>query len=177
MNKIGLFYAPMGGSVEQVALKVSEKIGREKNSLVCIHNPTENDKTNFLSFDKLILGISTVGRDSWDSNYKKVGWDIFIPMLENVNLKGKTIALFGLGNHLLYPDNFADSLGVLAKFLIKNGAKLVGDVSADAYEFSDSAAVSNGRFYGVVLDQDNDSELTDDRLLNWLNTIKNDLGF
>jgi flavodoxin I len=173
MKKIGLFFAPEGGNVEKVTKKVIEKIGSEKIDLFSVQ---KIDTDLLKNYDKIIMGISTVGRDSWDSNYSKIGWDFFIPKLDKVDLKNKVIAIFGLGNHILYPENFVDSMGILGKKLIERGAKIIGQTPVEDYDYNDSAAIIDGQFIGVPIDEDNDNDLTDERLDKWLNKIKNDFG-
>ena len=91
-------------------------------------------------------------------------------------LNGKTVAIFGLGNHILYPDNFVDALGFLGKACEKASATVIGKVSIEGYDYSDSAGVVDDMFYGLPIDQDNDDDLTDGRLDNWITMIKSDLG-
>jgi len=170
MKKIALLYAPEGGSVEKVAKLIANKFGVEHVELISVQNRA--DATILADYDKVIMGISTVGRDSWDSHYTKIGWDNFIPTLDQIDLSGKTVALYGLGNSLLYPDNFIDSLGILARKVEQKGAKIVGHTSAKDYDFGESAALVNGNFYGVAIDEDNESELTDQRLEKWFTNIK-----
>lgn len=52
------------------------------------------------------------------------------------------------------------------------GARVVGDWPSDGYEFNASAALQENRFVGLVLDQDNQHDLTEQRLDNWLAQIK-----
>ena len=169
MEKIGLFYAPAKGSTERVAKLIQNKIGSDKVDLVLIQD--ETDISVLKPYSRIIFGISTVGRDSWDSKYKKIGWDFFISRFENTDLSGKTIALFGLGDHILYPNDFVDSMGALAEEVEKSGAKLVGQTSAEGYTYSDSEALKDGLFVGLPIDEENEHELTEKRVEKWLAAI------
>ena len=170
MRKVGLFYAPAKGSTEKIAKIIANKIGNDKVELVLVdENSTISE---FDSFDKLIFGISTVGRESWDAEYTKVGWDFFLPKVEQADFKGKTAAIFGLGNHILYADYFVDAMGFLGKKVIENGGKLVGYVDKDKYEFKHSEAIVDDKFLGLPIDEDTQEELTDERLEDWLSDIK-----
>jgi flavodoxin I len=174
MEKIALFYAPAKGSTEKVAKLIQDKIGKGKIELILIQ---DNSPVSVLEpYSKIIFGISTVGRDSWDSKYTKVGWDFFIPRLEKYDLSGKTIAIYGLGDHILYPNNFVDSMGTLAKQVISSGGKLIGKTSVEEYIFSDSEALDDGMFYGLPIDEANETELTEKRIDIWLKEISADLG-
>ncbi len=174
MKKIGLFYAPAQGSTEQIAKKVAARLGDDNVELLLIDENTEITKLD--DFDNLIFGISTVGRDNWDANYTKIGWDLFLPKLQNANIGDKKVAIFGLGNHILYPDNFVDSMGILGNTIESSKANLVGKVSIEGYDYKDSEAVVDDLFFGLPIDEDNDDDLTDSRLENWVNALKSEFG-
>jgi flavodoxin I len=175
MEKIGLFYAPAKGSTERVAKLIEKKIGKAKIDLLLIEDNT--DVNIIAPYSKIIFGISTVGRDTWDSKYKKVGWDFFISKLENADLRGKTIAIYGLGDHILYPNHFVNSMGVLAELIENSGARLIGQTPADGYIFNESEAVKNGIFKGLPIDEENEPELTENRVDRWLKLITNEFKF
>ncbi len=176
MEKILLCYAPKGGNVEKIAKKFSLLVGIDKMDSHLIESIDDNLKKKIATYNKFIMVISTVGRSNWDSHYTKIGWDLLIQELREMNLEGKTIAIIGLGDHLLYPDNFVDSMGILHEVLIERKAELVGYTSTKGYEFSNSLAVQNDNFVGLVIDQDNEGELTDSRLKNWFEQIKDKFG-
>ena len=66
---------------------------------------------------------------------------------------------------------------LLAEELQNNGAKLVGLVSVEGYEFDESSAVVDGMFQGLPVDEDFEPELTDERVENWVKQIQPDFGF
>ncbi len=168
--KIGLFYAPSGGSTDKVAKKFAEIVGNEKFELSLVDEKTTAEQLS--DYQYIIFALSTVGRDSWSAEYSKIGWDFLFPKLYDYDFSGKTVAVIGLGNHVLYAHSFVDSMGALAKLVEKNGGKLVGKCSTEDYEFSDSEAVVDDVFLGLPIDEDNDEDLTDERLTNWWNDIK-----
>lgn len=175
MEKIAIVYAPPKGRTEKVAKMVYAKIGKDKAELILIEEGMQTEI--LLPYSKIIFGISTVGRDVWDAQYQKIGWDYFLPKLEDLSFDGKTVAIFGLGDHLLYANHFVDAMGDLAKLVSKQGAKLVGQCSTDGYIFSESEAVVDDLFLGLPIDEDNEEELTNERLDNWLGKIAPDFGF
>ncbi|KAA3606274.1 MAG: hypothetical protein DWQ06_02180 [Calditrichaeota bacterium] len=65
---------------------------------------------------------------------------------------------------------------MIAERLRENGTNLVGDWSAEGYEFSESKALKNVRFVGLAIDEDNQSSRTDSRIEEWVSRIKNDFG-
>ncbi len=168
MKKIGLFYGPEGGSVERVAFKLVDLIGKENVDIYPVKGANASDLEKY---DNLILGISTIGRETWASDAPADDWDKFLPQLDLVSYKDKTIAMYGLGDHITYPLHFVDALGTLAKILVKHDATIIGQVPTDGYEFEESEAIINDQFIGLPLDEDFESEKTDERLTNWLEII------
>jgi len=173
MSKIGIFFGPLKGSVNRVADKVKAAIGEQNVELVSVNDASASDLEKY---DRIIFGISTVGKETWDSNYSNTDWSKFFPNISKVDFTGKTVAIFGLGDHITYSGHFVNAIGVLAKELLKKGAKIVGEVDPSGYEFDDSEAVMNGKFVGLPIDEDFEPELTDERVANWVNSIKPAFG-
>lgn len=173
MSKIAIFYGPIGGSVNRVADKIKEAIGEDKVEMVAVKEATSAD---IEKYDKIIFGASTIGKDTWDSEFSNNDWAKFLPEVRKTNLADKTIAAFGLGDHITYAHGFVDHLGVVGKELMKCGAKLVGKVSTEGYEFEESEAVIDGEFIGLPIDEDFESELTDERIAAWVKAIAADFG-
>ncbi len=173
MSKIAIFYGPQGGAVNRVADKIKDIIGEDKVEMVAVKDATVADLEKF---DKIIFGLSTVGKDTWDSEYSSNDWGKFLPEIGKTNYTDKTVALFGLGDHVTYSHGFVDHIGLLGKELIKNGANLVGKVSTDGYEFDESEAVIDGEFIGLPIDEDFEPELTDERVAGWIKLLKPEFG-
>ena len=72
--------------------------------------------------------------------------------------------------------NFVDGLGVFQEEFEKRKIKIVGQWSAEGYDFADSEGIKGGYFFGLALDQDQQSELSDDRIDQWLAIIKKDFN-
>ncbi|MGQ1910495.1 flavodoxin [Marinifilum sp. RC60d5] len=168
MSKIGLFYGPEGGNVEKVAKLIAEKI---KTRRVEVHKVKEIDADVVSQYSNIIMGVSTLGKHTWSSDNSGNDWDRFLPNLDGLNLKGKKIALFGLGDHIAYADFFVDSMGDLADVVKTTGAEIVGKVTDEGYEFNESKAFVDGMFVGLPIDEDFESELTDERVDKWLEII------
>lgn len=56
-----------------------------------------------------------------------------------------------------------------------SGARFVGSVSTDGYTFDDSAAVVDGQFVGLPLDDVNEDIKTDGRIDAWIAQISPNL--
>ncbi len=165
MSKIGLFFGPEKGSVHRVADKVTKAVGEQEIELISVNNATAADLERF---DRIIFGISTVGKETWDSDYSNTDWAKFFPNIRKIDFSGKTVAIFGLGDHITYSGYFVNAMGMLAKDLLKSGAKIVGQVDPSGYEFDDSEALIDGMFTGLPIDEDFEPELTDERIANWV---------
>lgn len=174
MNKTAIFFGPLDGAVHRVAKKIRDEIGPEKVEMVPVKNATVADLEKF---DKIIFGISTVGSETWHSTYSNADWEKFLPQISKTRYEGKTLAIFGLGDHITYAQTFVDHIGLLANELKKNGAKLVGKVPIDEYEFDESKAIENGKFMGLPVDEDFEPEKTDERVKKWVKQIQPEFGF
>jgi flavodoxin I len=61
----------------------------------------------------------------------------------------------------------------LYELSLKKGANIVGDKnSTEGYNFEESKAVIEGKFVGLIIDEDNQSDLTDSRVEKWVESIK-----
>jgi flavodoxin I len=49
---------------------------------------------------------------------------------------------------------------------------MIGRMPTDGYTFDDSAAVENGDFIGLALDEVNEDNLTDERIDQWVNSLQ-----
>lgn len=169
MSKIAIFFGPVGGAVNRAADKIKDAIGEDKVEMVAVKDATVADLEKF---DKIIFGLSTVGKDTWDSEYSNNDWGKFMPEIAKTDYTGKTIAIFGLGDHVTYANSFVDHIGTLGKELVKSGAELVGKVSTEGYEYDESDAVVDGEFMGLPLDEDFEPELSDERISAWIELIR-----
>lgn len=173
MSKIAIFYGPKNGAVNRVADLIAELLGTENVVMVPV---SEASATDIDKYDKIIFGISTVGKESWNSKFQNVDWARFLPEISKASYEGKTIAIFGLGDHVTYSYTFVDHIGLLARELMNSGATLTGQVPVTGYEFDESHAVVNGMFLGLPVDEDFEPELTEERVNNWVNQIKPAFG-
>ena len=174
MGKTAIFFGPQKGAVNRVADKLKNVIGGDKVVMIPVNSATVADLEKY---DKIIFGMSTVGKDTWDSKYANNDWAKFLPEISKTSYSGKTVAIFGLGDHVTYAATFVDHMAVLARELTKNGAVLTGQVPADEYEFDESEAVVDGKFLGLPIDEDFEPELTDERIAKWVKQIAPDFGF
>ena len=172
MNKIGIFFGTDTGTTRLMAKKLARKLGDELVAKPM--NVNRIEVQDFLQYDALILGTPTYGHNQLpgkDTGIHAGSWAEFLPQLEDVDLSGKCIALYGLGDQEKYSERFADSLIHLYRFFAEKGAQLVGEWDTEGYNFTHSQSVVDGRFVGLVLDQQSQSLLTEQRLDAWLAQI------
>lgn len=165
MNKTGIFYSFNSTKTAKAAEKIIEEFGPESD-IVAV-NAEQLTEELFLSFTNLILGVPT-----WFDGELPNYWDEFVPALEDLDLKGKTIAVFGLGNQIEYPENFGDAVGIMAELVQERGAKVIGSTSVDGYDYESSRALVENKFVGLILDQETQPRLSKDRIANWVKDLK-----
>ena len=120
-----------------------------------------------MSYEFLILGVPT-----WFDGELPNYWDEFVPAIEDMDLKGKTVAIFGNGDQKGYPENFVDGIGIMAEILEKRKAKIVGFTSVEGYEYESSKAQRGNTFAGLALDFENQRKLNKDRITKWVGQLK-----
>lgn len=174
MDKTAIFFGPLDGAVHRVAKKLQKAIGEDKVIMVPVNDANVEDINKY---DKIIFGISTVGKETWHSVYTNVDWAKFLPEIGKTRYENKTVAIYGLGDHITYASTFVDHIGLLGRELVNNGATLVGQVSAEGYEFDESEALIDGMFMGLPVDEDFEPELTDERVNSWVSQLKPHFGF
>ncbi|MBC8003927.1 MAG: flavodoxin [Verrucomicrobia bacterium] len=169
MAKTGIFYSFNSKKTSKAAEKIIQEFGEDFN-IVAV-NAEEITEEQFLSFDNLILGVPT-----WFDGELPNYWDEFVPALEELDLKKKTVAIFGLGNQVEYPENFGDAVGIMANLVKERGAKLIGDTEIEGYTYESSRAEKDGRFIGLLLDQETQPRLSKDRISKWVADLKSKLS-
>jgi len=175
MNKTALFYSPQGGSVNRVTNMLGEMIGIDKVDILPV---IEVEKGDIDKYNKIILLGSTVGADHWNNEIIVDEWTEFFTKIKEISFEKKKVAIVGLGNSVLYPSHFADGMAVLYEKIIKQNAKILGKVDAKDYDFTESEAVNDdGFFCGLAIDEDNEAELTTERLEKWISILKPDFEF
>lgn len=160
MNATIVVYGSTTGTCEMMAEKIAAKLGCDSINVQDLTAEIVNGNTN------LILGTST-----WGAGEMQDDWYDGLKVLQGADLSDKTIALFGCGDCGSYSDTFVGGIGELYDGIKSSGAKFVGSVSTDGYSFDDSAAVVDGRFVGLPLDDVNEDKKTDARIDAWVADI------
>tara|TARA_B100000683_G_scaffold273816_1_gene320360 strand:- start:337 stop:840 length:504 start_codon:yes stop_codon:yes gene_type:complete len=165
--KIKMIYGSDTGNTELVAEDLIKLI--DNVEVTTVDELTEDDWTNN---DKFILGIPT-----WYDGELQSDWEDYFEEFKTLDFTGKTIAIFGLGDQLGYQEWFCDGIGILGEVILKNGGKLIGYTkNDDSYDLdvTPKSLLDDDTFYGLCIDEDNQSELTQERVEKWVNQIKNE---
>ena len=164
MNKTIVVYGSSTGTCEAIAEKIASKLGAEVLNVQDLTADIVAENQN------LILGTST-----WGAGELQDDWYDGLNTLKAADLSGKVIALFGCGDSASYSDTFVGGIGELYDGIKNSGARFVGEVETDGYTFDDSAAVVDGKFIGLPLDDINEDDKTDGRIDAWIAAISPNL--
>ena len=95
--------------------------------------------------------------------------------LDAINLENKVISFIGLGDQIVYGSTFCDALRLIYDKIQARKLNHVGLWETESYEYDESQSIVDGKFMGLIIDEDNEPELTDERIDNWVKQIKDEL--
>lgn len=167
MNKTCIIYGSSTGTCQAIAGKIANKLGVADADVYDVANISADTVSGYAN---ILLGTST-----WGAGELQDDWYDGLEKLKGADLSGKTVALFGCGDSESYGDTFCAAMGEIYDALKDSGARFVGSVPTDGYNFDDSAAVTDGRFVGLALDDVNEDDKTDARIDAWIENIKDSL--
>lgn len=167
MAKVGLFYGTDTGNTRKVAKMIQKQLGDDLE----IHNVVKATVDEFTQYNAMIVGMPTLGDGELENGMRD-----FLAQLDGVDLSGKTIALYGLGDQDTYGHEFLDGMAIIHQKFSALGAKLIGRWPTEGYDFSKSKAVDGDEFICLAIDNDNQADLTKERVSTWLAQISADLG-
>ena len=167
---IGLFYGSSTCYTEMAGEKIRVCLGIDQ---VDILNIADTPLIEAQFYDYLIFGIPT-----WDYGELQEDWEEIWEDLETLDLHGKKVALYGLGDQIGYPEWFLDAMGYLHAQVLARGGSPCGYWPSAGYEFEASKALTpeGDRFVGLALDEENEFELTDQRIERWCRQIREEFG-
>ena len=162
--RIKLIYGTDTGNTELVTEDLVKLLGNVEVTTVADLTPEDWDYDNF------ILGIPT-----WYDGELQSDWEEYFEEFKTIDFTCKKVAIFGLGDQLGYEEWFCDGIGILAKEILKNGGTVIGYTTKDkSYDFETTpkSIIKDDMFYGLCIDEDNQGELTQERLKNWVEQLK-----
>ncbi|MCR5519281.1 MAG: flavodoxin FldA [Bacteroidales bacterium] len=161
MKNTVIIFGSTTGTCESLAGQIAAKLGVNK-----IVNAASLDASVVEAAENLILGTST-----WGCGDLQDDWYEALDIIKSANLAGKTVAIFGCGDSMSYCDSFCGGMAELYNAAKAAGANVIGQVSTEGYSFDSSAAVVDGKFVGLALDEDNEAGKTTDRINAWADAI------
>lgn len=171
MTKVGIFFGTDTGNTRRIAKDIASALGSIAAKPVNVRNASVADMQGY---DILILGTPTYGEGvlpGLSTGNATESWEEFLPTLAGQDFSGKKVAIYGLGNQKSYPNEFVDAMFYLYEQLTDCGATIIGAWDVEGYQFKASKAVVDGQFVGLVLDQENQKDLSSDRLAAWLKIL------
>jgi flavodoxin I len=168
MTRVGVFFGGKdNGSTAKVARRIQEYIGKDLVSVINVNTAKAADVDKY---EFLILGTAAWGIGEMHSD-----WENFIEELLDADLANKKIAIYGLGDQVVYPESFVDGLGtIFCRLPFKQN--VVGFTSTESYKYYYSTAEKDGKFVGLAIDDDSQPELTDPRVKKWSAQVKKEFG-
>jgi len=163
MAKIGIFFGSTEGNTERVVGQIMDAFAGEAESFN-VNSATADDMQ---PFQYIILCCPT-----WEIGQLQEDWESFIDEIEKVDYAGKKVTYLGLGDADGYPDTFLDALGIIHDRIKDKGATFVGAWPTEGYNFEASKGVIDGKFLGLAIDEDNQSNLTAERVQKWVGELK-----
>lgn len=166
---IGLIYGSDTGMTEEITHSIVDQWNVNTIEVVEV---SQVSKSDFEKHEILILGLST-----WYDGDLQSDWEDYFDEFKTIDFTNKKVAIFGLGDQYGYGEYFIDGVGMLAEIVLKNGGKVIGKWPIKGYDFAESKAevVEEGLFYGLAIDEDNQPELTQKRVSDWLLQLENEL--
>ena len=162
--RIKLIYGSDTGNTELVTEDLVKLLDNIEVTTVADLTPEDWEYDNF------ILGIPT-----WYDGELQSDWEDYFEEFKTIDFTDKTVAIFGLGDQLGYEEWFCDGIGILAKEILKNGGTVIGYTTKDkSYDFETTpkSIIKDDMFYGLCIDEDNQGELTQEKLKNWVEQLK-----
>lgn len=163
--KTGIFYGSTTGTTAAVANRIGEALGVGSSD---IHDVAKTSPSEVGEYDFLILGSPTYGSGELQDD-----WYDFLSGIEVLDLRGKKVAVFGLGDESM-ADTFCNAVGIIYKRVKETGAEMVGSFNTFPYEFDSSEAVpvEGAGAVGLLIDEVNHPDDTERRIAEWVREIK-----
>ncbi len=159
-TSVTVVYGSLSGTTKSIASRIAKRLNAK---MVNIKNATTEDMENC---DLLILGVPTYG-----DGILQADWEDKIDTLKSANLFNKKVALFGLGDQDTYPDSFLDAMGILYDQVVEQGANVIGFTDTEGFTYNLSTAEVDGKFVGLAIDQDTQSDQTEERIEAWISQL------
>lgn len=164
MSLIGIFYGSDTGNTENVANQIQKHFGE----LADVYDVAKSSKEDIEKYSILFFGIPT-----WYYGEAQADWEDFFPTIREIDFSERVVAIFGCGDQEDYEDYFCDSIGELAEIVEEQGGTIIGYTSTEGYNHvSSRAQIDDNTFCGLCIDEDRQPELTEQRVKDWCDQLK-----
>ena len=168
--KAALLYGTCTGKTEAAAELIRDAFGED--FFEAYEDIAQLEPEDLTKYDFIICGVPT-----WDVGEIQYDWQDIYDKLDEVDMTGTKITFFGMGDQGGYPDTFQDAIGMVYLKMVERGAEgKIGFTSTETYDFTESKGVIDGQFCGLSLDDDCQPELTEQRVTDWVEQLKKELG-
>lgn len=165
MKKISIIYGTSSGKTEYIANKISNKFkDKYEVNLFNVASLDDNKLNEINNSDYFILGSST-----WGIGDLQDDWEVFD--FTKLKLENKKVALFGLGDCIVFAFTFCDAIKKLEEKIINQNPIIVGSIQVDGIQYDNSLSANNNLFIGLPIDDDNHPELTEKNIDFWTNEL------
>ncbi|MFC3121227.1 flavodoxin FldB [Agaribacter flavus] len=166
--RIAIFYGSTTCYTEMAGEKIQETLHTLTAQTIPMFNIKDTALKKCEEFDFIVFGIST-----WDFGELQEDWESTWDDIRSLQLTGKKVAIYGLGDQLGYADWFQDALGMLHDEVVALDADIIGYWPNEGYEFAASKALTADQTYfvGLSLDDENQFDLSHERIQQWCTQI------
>ncbi|RXJ87855.1 flavodoxin domain-containing protein [Arcobacter sp. CECT 8985] len=172
MANIGIFCATAGGTSLKIADKLAKAFNVEEDNLINMEEDFD-DVDQLLDYDILFIGSSTWGQG--DVHHEWVDPQLDIDS-DEIDFSGKKVAFFGAGDCVKHGEHFCSALGKLYKTFTKAGADIIGFVDASDYSYEYSLSQVGDKLCGLAIDEHNEKGKTEERIENWIESLKKEIS-
>jgi len=179
--QVGLFFATTTGHTEEVADAIKAQLGEAVSAPIDI---SDAGADALGGYDALIVGAPTWNTGA-DVQRSGTEWDEVVGTVSGMSLAGKKVAVFGCGDSVSYSDYFCDAIEEVYTAFKEAGADMVGHWPTSSYEFECSKSVVGGeplssdeadKMLGLAIDEENQADLTEDRVAEWSAQLKQEMS-
>ena len=171
--KVGLIFGTNTGNTASVAERIAAAFSAAQPDTIEVHDLSSAGLGKLTEYTLLLVGCPT-----WNVGELQDDWKAAFDQLDGMDLSGRKIAIFGVGDQKGYADNFQDAIGILGTKFMERGAELCAFTDAEdgSYEFNKSLGVMDGFFLGLAVDEDNQKDQTDERIRRWVPSVLREFG-
>ena len=168
VRPIAIVYCTTKGHTADVAARVARELGEERCAL---YLTKEIDADTLAAHPVVIFGAPTFGMGDLDRRMQRK-----LKIVDPTLWEGKTVAFFVMGDQVYHGKTFAGGLEAFAKFFADAPVNTVGLWPDQGYSYEASNSVrEDGHFPGLVIDEINQPELTDDRVRCWVGILRDEI--